>query len=244
MLKKILPHIISALALFVFIIIGLASTSTTPSVNNSTSTKSSDNKSFFDFFEPARNPEKEGYTVIRLKNNEEPQIRSSYDLENDYFEMLSDYYLCIGSTTYNGISKNNTQDNIKTQCKRIGATMALYSVDYTYTTSLGYRRYDYSVYYFVRFTDEVGFGLSLIDLGVKERQDNKRNTGALVHIVYKRSPAFYANIFRGDIIIKINDTELLDSLSGSLKLYLLTKGDTVNIEILRNGKNEIIKTKY
>jgi len=240
MIKKILLHGITVGSLVIFIVLGLASASTTPSVNNN----SSSSKSFFDFFEPFKSPEDRGFSVIRLKNNEEPQIRFTSDLENENFEMLSNYYVCLGTTGFNGISKDDLRDNIISQCKRIGATMALYSVDYTHTTSSGYRRYDYLIYYFVKFTDDVGFGINLTDLTVRERQNHKRNTGAVVSIVYKRTPAFYANIFRGDIIVKINDIEILDVDDGILALHYLPKGDTVKIEILRDGKREIIQAKY
>jgi len=250
MKKKWLSHGITVGVFVIFILLGLASTSTTPSVNNNSSTnssssnKSSNSKKFFDFYEPFKSPEDRGYNVIRLNKNEEPKILSSSDINNDYFEMLSDYYVCLGATSFNGPSEDII-DSIKEQCKRIGATIALYSIEYAYTTgSYNIRRYDYSVYYFVKFTDDVGFGIRLTDLDVRERQNYKRNTGAVVYIVYKRTPAFYSNIFRGDIIVKINGKEILDADDGDLVLYLLSKGDTVNIEILRDGKSETIKTKY
>jgi hypothetical protein len=203
-----------------------------------------------EFYEPYRTPEERGYTVIRLKENEEPKIYSTNDLSNDVFDQISDHYVVLGVTSYNGPADNIT-DDIKMHCKKIGATVALYSITYTDTRygssyyqgtggSYSIKRYDYDIYYFVKFIDDVGFGIQTIDLDGQLRQEYKRNTGAFVNIVYKNSPAFYANIVRGDIIIKINGIETFDADTAMYIINSFSKGDKISIEIIRNGRNETI----
>ena len=76
------------------------------------------------------------------------------------------------------------------------------------------------------------------------RQSYKRNTGAFVNIVYKNTPAYYANIVRGDIIIKINDKEILNANDGISVINSIEKGSAVNIEVLRDRKSETISTTF
>jgi hypothetical protein len=207
--------------------------------------------SFSNFYKPLRSPEERGYNVIRLNQDEEPRIILSNNLTNDLYDYLSRRYIILGKTSFNGPSEEFRND-IKMQCKKIGATVALYSIEYTHTNhgSIFYegtggaysiRRYDYSVYYLVAFIDDVGFGANLVDLDEQTRQQYRRNTGAFVHIVYVNTPAFYANIIRGDIIISINDNEILDSMDAFLIIDNFSKGEQVNIEVIRDYRIETIE---
>jgi hypothetical protein len=153
--------------------------------------------------------------IITLKEGEEPKISRSNNLDDDFFEILSNNYICIGTTSFNGPDDNIVAD-IKRQCKINGATLAIYDKSYTdtrsgiyssgsYVSSYNIRRYDYGVYYFVQRTFIPVFGWRLTDLDNNDRQIFHRNTGAIVYVVIKNSPAFYANIVKNDIIVRIND---------------------------------------
>jgi hypothetical protein len=155
--------------------------------------------------------------VITLREGEEPRIIKSSNIDNDFFEIRSNHYSCIGDTGFNGPDQDIVND-IKKQCRQNGATLALYSVNYTDTRygssyykgsggTYSIRRYDYQVYYFVPllFTFQLEFGIDGSDLSNKLRQEIGRNTGVYVNIVYKDTPAFYANILRDDVIIRINN---------------------------------------
>ena len=203
------------------------------------------------FYEPF-NVSEDVWNVIKLQENEEPEIYSTDDIMNDTDEIKSDHYVCIGGTGFNGPFED-IQNDIRLKCKEIGATIALYSIDYTDTRygstyyqgtggSYSIRHYDYTVFYLAKFTNDVGFGAVLMDIDNDTRQTYKRNTGAIVSLVYKNAPAYYANIVRGDIIIKINGKEILSANDGYSVINSLAIGSVVNMEVLRDGKSETIST--
>jgi len=202
------------------------------------------------WYEPYRTPEERGYTAIYLRQNEEPRVISSSDISNDLFGYLSRHYIVIGYSGWNGHS-TEIVDEIKQHSKNIGATIALYSVEYTDTRygssyyqgtggTYSVRRYDYTAYFLVEFIDDVGFGLEIIDLNARRRQEYQRNTGAFVNIVYTNTPAFYANIIRNDIIISINNIEILNANDGWRIIDNFSKGDSIRIEVIRNDRIVII----
>jgi hypothetical protein len=82
-------------------------------------------------------------------------------------------------------------------------------------------------------------GIVPIDLPPELRQKIGSNKGVLIVAVIKQSPAFSADILRGDIIKKINNVEIID-----LKVFMVTMFQSANkkvtITLLRDGK-EIVK---
>ncbi|MDR1784813.1 MAG: PDZ domain-containing protein [Endomicrobium sp.] len=72
--------------------------------------------------------------VTLLTPNTEPEILLSNNLKDDFHEILSNHYYCIGCTSFNGPkkSKRNITRIIRRQCKATGATLAIYSVNYTH----------------------------------------------------------------------------------------------------------------
>ncbi|MDR0908565.1 MAG: PDZ domain-containing protein [Spirochaetaceae bacterium] len=186
--------------------------------------------------------------VLLLQEGAEPTIRSSSDITNDFYEIRSNHYICIGDTSWNGPEADYSElmYAIKQQCLQNGATLAVYNKSYTDTRSgissyrgnvysYNIRRYDYSVYYFVRFTYILKLGISFQDLTNETRQRVGRNTGVFVNIVYKDTSAYAANIVMGDVIIKINDTSINNSDDLYNFLGNANDGDLVKIDILRNG---------
>ncbi|MBN2834549.1 MAG: PDZ domain-containing protein [Candidatus Delongbacteria bacterium] len=199
-----------------------------------------------DFYEPLSPPEERGYHVIRLGKNEKPKIYYSNNFDYDIDELLSEHFFCLGFVNYNGVDEDITFD-ISQHCKEIGATIAIYTRGYTDTrygtTDYGVysiKRYDYHIAYFVRFTDDVGFGLEFLNLNSEDRQLYKRNTGALVYIVYKNSPAYFANIVKNDIIVKIDNKEIANANDAINILYLVSEKKKIELEVLRDGDIKII----
>ena len=68
----------------------------------------------------------------------------------------------------------------------------------------------------------------------------RRNTGAYISLVYEKSPAFYANLAKGDVIIEINGTEILDANSINAATIFLTAGSPVTIRYLRYGRENTV----
>lgn len=106
----------------------------------------------------------------------------------------------------------------------------------TKTTYIPYSvsRYDYGATYWVnrKYTT---FGLILIDLDADLRAEIQSNKGMLVEAVINNSPAFWSDIFRGDILKSIGTIDIYDTNNyvEALKEYA---GRTEKVVILRNGK--------
>lgn len=86
-------------------------------------------------------------------------------------------------------------------------------------------------------------GIDVRDIKKDERKNVKRNTGALITMVYENYPGFNANLNTGDIITKINDIDIFDSQDFIKCESILKNGDLLQIEYVRDGINQTTKTK-
>lgn len=193
------------------------------------------------------------HNIITLQEEEEPTIIRSSNMNNDVNEILSNNYIIIGTTSFNG-PDNDITNSIKRQCKQNGATIALYGKEYTdtrsgiyhsgnYYSSYNIHRYDYTVYYFVQRTFLPALGWMLADLDNEDRRIFQRNTGAIVYVVLKNTSIFYANIVRNDIIVRINE-HIINNVDDYWEIYdSLNIGDVIKVEYIRNNKNNIVNIK-
>lgn len=108
------------------------------------------------------------------------------------------------------------------------------------TTYIPYsvNRNDYLATYWIK-TKPLTFGVYIRDLPTEMRLELQSNKGVLVIAVVKGSPAFQADILRGDVIRKIGDIEMYDGETCK-KTISGYAGQKVNVVILREGK-EIVK---
>jgi len=106
----------------------------------------------------------------------------------------------------------------------------------TQTTYIPYniRRYDYGASYWIKLKPPV-FGARFKDLDADTRARLESNKGVEVIAVIKKSPAFNADILRGDVLKKIGSDEIYDSAS-CVDLFKKYKGQLVDIDIIRNGR--------
>ncbi len=102
-------------------------------------------------------------------------------------------------------------------------------------------RYDFSATYWVKTLPPI-FGAFAVSLKPEERRLYQTNKGAKVHITIIGSPAFNADIFRGDIIKKIGNSEVVDGSSYG-NAVKENSGRNVKILILRD-KELITKDVY
>jgi hypothetical protein len=70
--------------------------------------------------------------LVLLRNNQEPEIYSSNNINSDVNYYSSNNYVCIGMTSFNGPYQNIDNDT-KRQCRKVGATVAIYQMRYTHT---------------------------------------------------------------------------------------------------------------
>ena len=64
----------------------------------------------------------------------------------------------------------------------------------------------------------------------------RRNTGAYVRVVYLNTPAFAANLIMGDIIIRVNGTDIVSSAVLQRVLDTIVRGQSVQVTVLRDGR--------
>ena len=89
-------------------------------------------------------------------------------------------------------------------------------------------------------------GVYAYPLSAEDSRKVGRNTGAMVHVVIKNSPAFFANVLPGDVIIEINDLPVDDveglsnaceTIGQDQKKYncrVIRKGQELTLEIERD----------
>lgn len=146
-----------------------------------------------------------GVTPLMLPNN-----------QSSTTSLYGNAYGAGGSTTFSGTAYTTTQ----------GSQIAYmpYIVN----------RYDYMATYWVKMKPPI-FGVFVDDLSAEIRQKIGSNKGQCVMAVVKNSPAFRADILRGDILRKIGDAEVSDreSFFGAADRYA---GQTVRVLIYRDGK--------
>ena len=75
------------------------------------------------------------------------------------------------------------------------------------------QRYDQTAVYLVKSTKKLKYGISFKDLTPDQRRSFERNTGVLIYIVMEDTPAFYANVLPGDILIKIDGSLVKNSIN-------------------------------
>ena len=120
--------------------------------------------------------------------------------------------------------------------------MHSYSTTSFMTNSYSVNRYNYDVYFFVPYSQSYikapKIGIEFRNLDSADRIKLQRNTGVLVDVGYENSPAFFANLSRGDVIIEINGENILNVDIYRSVSSKLSANDSVEIKYIRNGKEE------
>jgi len=107
------------------------------------------------------------------------------------------------------------------------------------------QRYDQTAVYFVKFTKKLKYGVAFKELTPDERRSLERNTGVIIDVVMEDTPAFYANVLAGDVLIKIDGilvkngqhaAELMSRVAPGAKSSLLT--------VLRNNEEKTINVVF
>jgi hypothetical protein len=186
-----------------------------------------------------------------LKEGSEPDVYYTKDFDSDIYFLQSNYYLILGEASYNGPAESELKEQVTALCKAKRATIGLYGYQYTdtrtgvyssgrYINSYEIKRYDYNIYLFAPMPEflmmeKARIGLSCRNLDSSDRLSTKRNVGAYVSVVYDSSPAFYANISRGDVIAEVNGTTIANVEQLDEILKNADASDTLLITLYRGG---------
>jgi len=111
----------------------------------------------------------------------------------------------------------------------------------TYDIPYSIDRHDFLAAYWSK-NKKIIFGTLVKDLPDDIKRQLERNRGAIVDIVVKNSPAFNADVLKGDIISKIDGQDISDA-KDFLNRLKEKSGKDVEIEIIRNGAVKVIRLK-
>jgi hypothetical protein len=204
-----------------------------------------------------------------LKPEQEPLIFQTDDMERDIMAFLSKRYVVLGYSDFNGPYEDIK--NATAQAKNIGATLVLIQYSNTETrtvyikdinqniesssdkgfqgaeikseksVAINQRPYNQKAFYLVKDNENTKLGFRLTNLTPEMPEKIERNTGALVFVVFEDSPAAYANIINGDVLLAIDDFSVINAeqamnhikqIDDSVPSCLLT--------VLRNGEEKKI----
>lgn len=193
-----------------------------------------------------------------LEPEQEPKVFYSSNLDDDIDSLRSNYYLILGWSSYNGPAEDDLKEYTINFCKEKRALIGLYSYKYTetrqgvysvgnYIGSYNVRRYDYDIVLFISksrdYIQNQKTGFETVSLDTSSRKRLQRNTGVVVDIVYSESSAFYANIIKDYVIIKINDKDIIDKDDYQSVYDSIQKGEVIKLTIVRNGTEQVISYK-
>ncbi len=94
----------------------------------------------------------------------------------------------------------------------------------------------YAIFYAKAINPRKNFGVILRRLNDTEKKIHSRNTGAVISGVGEKSPAFYANLVKGQVITKVNDQEVLDVSMAMDFIKKAIDNDTIKITINLYGE--------
>lgn len=106
------------------------------------------------------------------------------------------------------------------------------------------RRYDQNAIYFVKSNKKYKFGLIIDDLSPELRNRLERNTGALISIVVENTPAFYANVIPGDVLIAVDGVEVRNAENASYILGQVNSTTSSTLTIIRNMQERKILVQF
>ncbi len=195
------------------------------------------------------------YKPLFLKESERSKIIRVSNINQSLMEYQMNHYVVLGFSEI--VSHIISDFRLSRFAKKLGATVVLREKKYKNSTAVGgggsvvetspsgfvksyispgyvVDRYQQFFYFLVKVKWRSAFGVRHDDLTEKERKTYGTNTGVIVRVVFRNTPAFYANILRDDIITKVKDKRIYGSEDFIKTLDEIN--DKVDVTILRNGK--------
>lgn len=152
----------------------------------------------------------------------------------------------VYTNTKNGVY-SVPQTNYHTYTNAYGYISSYTTTTYS-THSYSVERYDFEAYLFVEiptnYKDMFAPGISVRELNQEDRDQYKQNTGCLINVVYKNTPAYFANLSYGDIITAVNGIPIFTAENYVNYKKGIGKDDDFELTIVRNGAEKKIKLKF
>ena len=107
------------------------------------------------------------------------------------------------------------------------------------------RRYNQEAIFLAKSNKKVRYGIGMKNLTPELSMEHERNAGALVTGIMEDSPAFYANVLKGDILITIDDTSVINAKQ-AVELMKNTDPNATSsvLTVIRKGKEKNITIKF
>lgn len=178
-----------------------------------------------------------------VREEGEPQVVRSDDLNRDARALEARGYIVLGaSSSFNGVHVST--ENIQAQAKKIGSTLILIHFG-TANANSTYGGYPQAAVYLVKQNRKGKFGLLLQNLPPEARLRYERNTGAFVQLVLEDTPAFFAYVLPGDIIISVDDILVRNAIHArELMENVPPSATSSQLRILRNGLEQTIEVNF
>ncbi len=180
--------------------------------------------------------------------NESQAIQQAKKVKASVIIVYSEYTNTVtGTMPYTTYNPSQTITSYDSGSVYGAGGSAYYSGTSTYTVPGGsstqhipysVNRYDYGASYWVKIK-KLNFGVNCIELPNEVRQKLERNTGGYINVVMKNTPAFNANFFSGDVLIRMNQRDInnCQDFMNAVKEY---SGQKVVIEIIRKKQIKTI----
>lgn len=190
-----------------------------------------------------------------LKTGQQPVLYESSRLDSDIEKFMSKNFRVIGSSSFNG--KMHTKEQLLEQATNIRATHVIYSSKFitnqiastpiftpngfgginSTTITTQNMRYDQAAVYFAKSKHKLRFGIMADELTPELRKSLGTNKGVRIKIVAEDTPAFAANLFKDDVILKI-DNKPIENMDDSGKILeaIPLDQEIITLSILRDGK--------
>jgi hypothetical protein len=98
--------------------------------------------------------------------------------------------------------------------------------------------YDYAATYWAKSKPPI-FGVLVAATNEETRQQLQSNKGVSIRAVIRRSPAFQADLLRGDVITRFAGVEILDP-DQFFDTVVENQGKQVDVEFVRNGETKTV----
>jgi PDZ domain len=184
-----------------------------------------------------------GYSSFNASNvNDEGAISKAKDVHASVVILYSQYTgtqsgympLTVPSTNTSSTLLNGNIYGQGGAASYSGTSNTIYHGTNTTYIPFSVSKYDYGATYWIKNKPPI-LGILPKELTQEAHKRIGSNKGLLVDVVIKGSPAFYADIFSGDILEKINDDVIFDTDS-LYKSNIKNANKEVDVLILRDDK--------
>jgi C-terminal processing protease CtpA/Prc len=163
-------------------------------------------------------------------------VRERFLATNTYAQPVGDWtpdrQIVTDNTTVTRNQAAGSPDQVQTQTQQSVTTIeGEYQVHYE---PVSYDTYEQTASYWRRAPAPT-LGLLVSELGDAERKAIQSNKGVLVKAVVRKSPAFLADCFRGDIVRQLGDHEVLGA-DDFFEAVQAQAGKSVALVLWRDGK--------